>query len=322
MQTFKEICDEIYKVDEKTGKVPLRHPTPITQGMLVKNPPIKEGLVQITPEQALGIYIERLSVNGEIEGYQRVQALPSARQIARLLRAGGEIPEVSLALDSGRVFADDGATRILGCIIARKPIWAVIRKRDYSARKKRFASQHMQRRISADVLALANDGIIFRYIQEAVVARKNGQDHPWARIVGAKNSSIVMSPHVAVLSLTNYVLAIRGNSSMRPEEERLRSAFSADKGIQLARVLLAFGTKSTNPLAFRPFAIRAITDAAVMIVAREGYRESDVQRWERHMVSFDWSGYAWVRSSRELATQLIRHWNKRLGPDSRIAESG
>lgn len=320
MLTVKEICDEIKKT-EKHGKA-MPNSVAVTRGMTIREAPKKEGLVQITPEQALSIYIERLNVNGAVEGYQRVQDVNRCRRIADVLASGKDIAEISLGLDSGKLFCDDGGHRLIACVIARKPIWAVIRKRSFGARAERFANQRFARRVNADVLALAADGAIERYIQDAVVVRKNGGDHPWATLVGHKNTQAVIGPAAAVGALTNYTLSIRGTSN-HPSSALARASemFSPAIGEELARLYLAFGTKSTNPLAFRPIAIRAIADTAVLVIAREGRKATDIQRWERHMSSFDWSGFAWVRSSTELVSVLIRHWNKRLGFDKKIRES-
>lgn len=321
MPTIKEICDVVYQTDA-AGRVPIRAtPVPVTKGLAIRDAPKKQGLVQITPEQALSIIVERVTVNGSIDGYQRVQDITHARRIAAALRRGEDLAEVSLALDGNAVYADDGAHRLIACVIARKPIWATIRRRSSEQRAARFASQQKARRVGADVLALSSSTAIHRYVQDAVVARKNGLEHPWVPLVGAKNTSAVMGPHLAVSALANYSLAVRGNNLLqRLDEQRIDEAFKPAQGEELARLFLTFGTKSTNPLAFRPAAVRAVADAAVTVIARQGWKKQDVDRWTRHMASFDWAGYAWVRSSRELASVLIRHWNKRLSEDKRVAE--
>lgn len=320
MPTIKEICDELYQLDPRTGKTPLRNPTPITKNMVIRAAPKKVGLVQITPEQALSIIVERVTVNGKIDGYQRVQDQWQARRIAAALSRGEDIAEVSLALDKGNVYADDGAHRLMASVIAKKPVWGVIRERSPEQRAARFTNQSKARRPGSDVLALSGGSAIHRYIQAAVVARKNGAEHPWAQLVGQKNTSAVMGPHLAVVALTNYALAIRGSNTSRMDDERINRGFKPVMGEELARLFLTFGTKSTNPLAFRPAAIRGIADASVTIIAKQGRKPADIERWARHMATFDWAGYAWVRSSRELAIVLVRHWNKRLGDDKRINE--
>lgn len=320
MPTIKEICDELYQLDPRTGKTPFRNQTPVTKNMVIRAAPKKIGLVQITPEQALSIIVERISVNGKIDGYQRVQDQQQARRIAAALKRGEDIAEVSLALDKGNVYADDGAHRLMASVIAKKPIWGVIRERSPEQRAARFTNQSKARRPGADVLALSGTSVVHRYVQAAVVARKNGTEHPWAQLVGQKNTSAVMGPHLATAALTNYALAVRGSNLQRMDDERVNRAFKPEMGAELARLFLTFGTKSTNPLAFRPAAVRGIADAAVTIIAKQGRKKQDVERWTRHMSTFDWAGYAWVRSSRELASVLVRHWNKRLGDDKRIAE--
>lgn len=320
MKTVGDICDEIYRLGAD-GRVPQKGRIPVTRGLTKRAAPTKPGLVQITPEQALSVIIEHVSVNGTVEGYQRKTNVGHARRIARALERGEDVGEVSLGLDGGRLLAPDGQHRLIGCVISRKPIWAVIRPMTTDARAKRFASQQQARRVSAEVLAMASSGAIQRYIQDAVVARKNGTDHAWAKLVGAHNSAYVMGPHVAVSALTNYTLGLRGSNHVnRVDEVRLNAAFNAKLGDELAQLLLTFGTKSTNPLAFRPSAVKAIADAAVLVIFKQGRKPQDIARWERHMASFDWSGYAWVKSQRELSLFLIRHWNKRLGLDKKISE--
>lgn len=317
--TIGEICEAIPQV--KNGKLaPNAKFIPVSEGLIVRNAPTKSGLVQITPNQALGILVERVTVNGAVDGYQRNHFSTHARKIARALERGEDVGEVTLGLDGGKLYATDGQHRLIACVISRKPVWAVIRPMTKDKRADRFVSQRSARRVNADTIVLAGRNSIQSYIKDAIAARKNGGAHPWAEIVGEKHTSITMSPNVAYGALLAYTFGVFASGSLNQfDTERINKTFKPKVGDELAQIFLTFGTKQTNPLAYRPAALRAITNASVAAYVRTGKRPDDFARWQKHMAAFDWPGYAWLTRSNDITHQLIVHWNKRLGPDRKVS---
>lgn len=320
MQTIEDIANTILKVDPRTGKVTnARKRISIAEGMTKRKPPLKPGLVDLTPEQALAVYVERVSVDGEgaVAGYQRRLTIQHARRIARALAAGKDVGEVTLGLDNERLFATDGQHRLIACVIAKRPIKAVIRPMTKPQRAERFASQSQAKRVTADVLVLAGANPIHRYVQRAVASRSSGRDHTWANLVGEKSNLDVMGPSVAYQALVSYTTNNMVAHSIAADDPRI-GAFTAEVGDELAQLLHTFGTKRTNPLAFRPVAIRAIAATAVLAIMRTGRHSEDVARWTRHMAGFDWMGYAYLKRGPDITEHLVKHWNKRLSANKKI----
>ena len=102
---------------------------------------------------------------------------------------------------------------------------------------------------------------------------------------------------------------------------RTLEEFDARLADQLGRLIACFGTKTTNPLAFRAKSLRAISFAAIHIVRRNDHWQGakDEERWIRHMPQFDFANYAHLGNREmEMALLLVDHWNKRLPEPRRV----
>lgn len=317
MQTMYELCKQV-KQTSKAGKATKTSPS-IVEGLVVEKPPLKTGLVQLTPGQILGCYVERLEYNDRIGGYQRDFKLPHVRRIAAAMARGAEVPEIALGLDGQRVFIDDGQQRACAAVIARKPLYAVIRIRSAEERRRRFGLQAQQRRISADVLALAGEGPAVDYVRAALEAKSQGRPHPWAELAGETGDHGQIGPHLFLQIVSAYALGLLVSpSALEMPVVEQRKAFRTEHADELAGLIRVFGTRHTNPLAYRNAAVRAITDTAVLAVRRNPAPADAAKRWARHMVTFDWAGHAWLTTNRPLRGVLVAHWNKRLAAASKI----
>lgn len=316
METIEQIASTIRVVKE--GKTHKAAPH-ITDGLVASKTPTRTGLVELTPQQALSIRVERVAYNGQVTGYQRmVTNLPHVRKIANAVIRGESIDPVTLGLDGGFLYAVDGHNRILAHIIARKPIRAIIEPMTYKERAARFAAQRFTQKLTADNLVLASNDKIANYIKDAIAS----EAHVWHPLVGLTGSPRHLSPSAAYDILVRYTLGIvgmGGSLGIKMDSLRIGKADLRDAP-ELSTMLLAIGTKQSNPLAYRPATIRALTDVAVMAVVRGNKNRNPlIERWCRHMPTFDWHAYAWATRMADIRPPLIAHWNKRLSPAQKIS---
>jgi len=307
-----EIGKDIKQTDAR-GKVNKNSPS-IVDNINPQSVPTTEGYHIVSPNQLASLLVPKQEVkDGKIVGFQREVTKTHARRIAKSIEAGEPLPVLEIGLYRNAAWAVDGQHRALGAIIAGAKLPIVCRKLGIEEMRKLFASQRKARRVNPSVLILSDDNDYAEYIQESVT----DDNHPWASLVTYRNSSDTkMTPHQAYECIVRYVGGTLGTHIQaivqgKPFDRRL-----AD---ELSTLFLAFGTKKTNPLAFRPIAIRAITYAAVLIVMRKGSKKADIDRWISHMPKFPWEDYMGIRKSKELAYMLIRHWNKRLLEGRRIS---
>lgn len=321
MLTIYEICKE-WRVTTN-GKA-FKGSLSVVDGLVPAPPPAKEGYMQFTPEQAAGVIVERITFNEGVKGYQRISVSQrKARSVARDLKKGKKISILDLAIDGGKVFAVDGAHRLCGSVISRCPVPVVVRAMTPDQRAEVFANQRLATRPSTDNIVLAGSGLINEYIKAAINARNRGEDHPWAALIGNSATDLTISPNVAYEVMGRYCLDLIGGSGTIMKnigDEALKRFRKADAD-ELASLLLCCGTKQTNPLAFRPAAVKALADLAVLALVRRGKRGEDIQRWRRHTPSFDWAGYAYLTHTIDIRDKLVQHWNKRLSTDRKIRAS-
>ena len=301
------------------GRGGLRVQDSVAAGLQVRKPPAKSGLVQLTPEQAAGVLVEQVSVNGSVDGYQRDTFSAHAKKIAAEMEAGKDVAEVTLAVEANKVFAVDGQHRLAASVISRKPIWAVIRPMGYHDRRERFASQNKSRRVAGDVIVLAASDPISKYVQQAV---SGDVSNPWSAIVGIKTSDTKISPALATGLIQTYAMSqisSKVTGSAAPTAART-GKFDRAYADELFTFITVFGSKRTNTIAFKPAALKAITNAAVMCVRRSDDPAAAASRWVRHMVEFPWAENAWHTKERDMRAALIRHWNKRLNVKNKVRE--
>jgi hypothetical protein len=317
METIGDIAKTIRSV-APTGKAHKGTPF-ITEGMTPRNTPTKTGLVEITPEQALAIRVERVGFNGEVTGYQRpITNMTHVRRIAAAISKGRAVEPVTLGLDGGNLYAVDGHHRILAHVLARKPLRAVVDPMTYKQRAERFAAQRYRSNLTADNLVLASSDKIANYIKAAI----SHPDHPWHPLVGMTGNNKHISPNLAYECVGRYCAGIIGGGGslvMRMPSERIMQ-LDLDQSSELAKMFLSVGTKLTNPYAYRPATARAFTDVAVLAIIRaERGRTQLIERWCRHMPGFDWQAYGWATRTADMRPALIAHWNKRLAAAQKIS---
>lgn len=274
--------------------------------------PRKPGLYTLTPEQLLSVNIPHYSLNGNLEGYQQAFKLPQARAIARAMMEGRDLPvaEYSIGEDSV-VNATDGQHRTIAAIIAGLPLDVRIKERSVVQQRQLYADQSKGRKPNKTTLILAGDGPYELYVLDALTS----DAHPWSRIVSEFGSSARMSVPTMHSMLTAYV----GNAlSDDPRQSpSVIDRFDSEVADELATDVLApFGTKTSNPLAWEAFRLRAIATAATLILRRSDDHAADLARWQKVMVRFPWREQSIHRRAPDMADALIAHWNKQLPHDS------
>jgi len=314
-----EIGKSVLKVNA-AGKANKNSPS-IVKGLKPKQPPMTEGYHILSPEQLASLLVpkQELTDKGTISGFQREIARPHIRKISADLLNGDPTPVLELSLYRNALWAVDGQHRALGAIDAGVPIPVVIRKLDAGQMRKLFASQYKARKINASTLILSADDAFSEYVQDAVTA-SSPQDNPWYGMVAAKTSSTSrLTPSQVHEFVLKYVSSTVGQHSQQLVRTHKFEREFANEGAELIK---AFGTKRSNPLAFRPAAVRALAYAAIFIIRRRGSKASDIKRWKTHMATFPWHEYAAVTKSKDLAVHLIRHWNKRLLAENKVPLPG
>lgn len=286
----------------------------IIDGLTPKKPAVREGLVMLTPENLLTLRIFPVSVNGKVVGYQRGLRISDAKKAAKWLEAGKRIPSINVALDgNGRLWIVDGQHRAVAAIIARVPIRAEVEKLDRNEQKELFLSQRHATRVNADVLTLASTDPIARYVQQAV----SDSGNPWAPLVSARrDSKTKMSPYNAYRLLLRYVYNVEAQKAQQAAIKE--DGWDSRLADELASLIACFGTKQTNPLAYRPSTLQAIGATAMWVFRRTEPHVTDRERWVEHMPLFQFAQWAHVTTQLAMTENLLDHWNKRLSAARRV----
>lgn len=261
----------------------------------------------VTPEQALSIIIPRVEVNSRISGYQRDFYRQQARRVALGIREGKVFPPVSLSIDGhGAVYGTDGQHRIVGHVIEREPVAAVIRRLTKEQQRQLFSDQGEGRKVDRNVLILAGRSPYDEYIQDAITSNT----HPWGQIVSANPKSRTrIGPYAMQVLLIQYV----GNTTQAKLNSAIVERWDEQLANEMAPLIACFGNKQTNPQAFRATSLRAIGETAMHVFRRnETVQESDHERWVRHMPMFRFDNYIHVRRQSDMTYWLVAHWNKKL----------
>lgn len=307
MPTLYDIAKD-YKVT-KNGKAS-KDAKSIVEGIEPATELPSPGYRNLTPEELASLEVPTLEVNGQIDGYQREDKRNHVRQIALALARGEEMPPILVSLYDGKANVTEGQHRALGGIAANRPVPAVVKHRTLSEQKRLFANQRKAKPVSNDTIVLAANGAFAEYVQDAVTS----PDHAWAEIVGPRRSESKIGPSQMYGLVVTYVARIQRTRREAVSDDRFDRA-AADR---LAELLLAFGSRKENPMAWRPVAIRAIGLAALKILRENGEQPEDVERWKRQMPLFPFARYMVINRSDELSKELIRHWNKRLGASRQV----
>jgi hypothetical protein len=307
-----DIGKEIQRTDDR-GKVTTTSP-PITEGLKPGHFPLKEGYHVVTPEQLASLNVPRVEIiNGRIHGFQRPEITkPHVRRISRAMEAGEPMEVLEVGLYKNSAWLVDGQHRGLAALMSRLPLPVVARKLSVEEMESLFSNQTKSKRINPSLTVQTAKTDFARYVQDAITENK----HPWNSLVTAQMSSQKkLTAHQVHEAVVHYV----GNSLGSHTRTLVESAkFDKELSDELATIYKAFGTKNTNPLAFRPVAVRAITGAAILIIRRGGSRPKDIKRWKNWMPLFPWNEYMGIRSSKDLTVFLVRHWNKRLSKENRV----
>lgn len=272
----------------------------------------RPGLRRLSPEQIISLEVPVLGrENGHFSGFQRPVIPTHARRIARHLEAGGAVPAIEVSiLEDGRALVTDGQHRGIGAVISGTSLLAVFTRRSEEEAKALFANQGRARGVNPNVLVLAGDDPYSEYVQDACTS----PDHPWGRLVGTKATDTRISPNQLYGILTTYSANRLGKASTRAVD----TTFDRHLCDQLADLFSAFGTKQSNPTAFRVTSLKAIAETATLVFRRGDGARADLERWRRHMPSFQFVHYQHLRRTVELSDALLDHWNKRLSSERRV----
>lgn len=287
--------------------------------------PRREGLRKITPGQLLSVRIPVTRImNGKIEGYQRKFSAGRARSIARWLHNNRTeylrtLPVIEISvLEDGTAFYTDGQHRAAGAVIEGVPIRAVITRRTIEEARRLFTLQGLAIRPPRNLLIINSDGPFEEYIQDAITC----ENHKWSKLITSTESGkshTKMSPTTAFAMLQIYVVGRLSPAGRDVGQNIDEGKFDIDAADQLAALVSSFGSKSTNRLAYSAIGLRAIALTARQVFRNQEPHADDFNRWLRIMPAFQFSDYAYLRSSNELADMMIKYWNVRL-PKSRKAQ--
>lgn len=295
--------------------------TPATDGHQVVPFPLREGSMEIGPDQLLWARIPVQKIkDGDIRGYQRHLRPPKARSFARWMLGNPnymrELPVIEISITDGRAYITDGQHRAAGAVLANKPIKALLTKRTMDEARRLFANQAKGLKPNRNVLILDGDDPIEEYIQDAVT----DPAHPWHQLISSAESVGTKSNRISATGaygmLRTYVTLDSGAGRNETSRAAL-SRFDKKAADDLAVLLSAFGTRKTNPLAFSGMALRAIAVTARAVFRDREPADGDRDRWIRHMSRFSFAHYAYLKSSTELAEKLIAWWNKKLPAERR-----
>lgn len=275
--------------------------------------PRREATVLLTPEQLAGIRVPLQRIAGDqIRGYQRHLDTQKARDFAKYLETFDDdsylkiVPVIEVSITDDQLFYTDGQHRAAGAALAGKPIEAKLTKRSMAQARELFSLQRKAKSPSRTVGILNGTDELDVYIQDAVTSPGS---HAWKRFVTSSNhgpTDTRLSAATVETLLNAYMGRARDNSP-RP--------FDPSAADELAGLLSAFGTKSTNKPAFRAKSLGAIARVAKVIFRDRKPHPEDKGRWATHMLGFEFA-YVEYMPVKEITLRLKQHWNKGLPRDS------
>lgn len=322
--TVLEIASDIKQID-------LDSPAPshqadikesVADGIKAKPFPMKEGYFKVTPAQIASLEVPIITIGDKVEGFQRDtrESKTHARKMAKAMLGGKDFPPIMVSTykdDKGKTHAiiSDGSHRAVASLIARVPIEVVSKKRSFEDAKQMFADQRKQRKISSDQTILTGNSPLEHYIQDALTS----DDHAWSGMITTQRDKRKITPITAAMCIGAYVHDSM-NAGLNYYATKSEEEFDAAKADELLALIMAFGNKTTNPLAFRSNSLKAITHTAVYVFQRnENPQSGDRARWMEHMPTFAFEDYPHLLAKHgQLMQALLEHWNRRLSANRKI----
>lgn len=276
---------------------------------------LREGIHELSPEQTLSLFMPVLQVGDGISGYQRDarKTQKHVRQIAKAIEDGIMIPTATVAKADDGYYLTDGGHRGLASIMTRSNFRVEIRSMNEAQQRELFHNQTYGQKLRREHSVLTGDTSLALYVQDVFTAPESAWD---GLITLSHNPRGKLTPAglESVAAMYGSGVIVSSGEAKRMADEKFSEKFANE----LAHLIRAFGTPSTNPLAFTTLSLRAITMAAVMILRRGPRKEGDVRRWMMHMPKFDFAAYQHIRKATLLREELIKHWNKRLSAERRV----
>lgn len=309
----------IYNLIEKTGR-PRRgrsNSDSIVKGLTPVPFRNEVGLRVISPEELLSLRVPVLHrETGALKGYQRPLKMVHAAKIASSIEEGKAIPAIEISLDElgEEAYITDGQHRVVGSIIARRPIAAVVTQRTYAQAHQLFADQALAKKPTTDHLVLTGTDRMAKYVQDALT----NTTHPWHKMVHETNKS-KLSPSTMHRLITMYGCDAIGTLTT-DMVRNVSSRFDPSRADELADLIGVFGkdskgefSKKNNPLAFQRTNLSSLVQAAVYIFIRadDVKPKEDRDRWMSHMVDFNWVKFSYIREVKGMTEELLTHWNKK-----------
>lgn len=314
--TIFELASQIPYMDLSVPGQGKKNRPSVAQGLVPEPFPIDKPYFFASVPQILSLRVPILEIDGGIRGFQRGKGIHHAREIARAINAGKEMPPALISVfPDGLAYIGEGQHRALGAVIAQMPLECVVKKRAVADARELFSNQTKAKNVKTDNTLLTGNSPLEIYIQDALTTDK----HLWSDMVGLQASDLRMSPTTMANIVGAYVFNALHNG-VRSFVSKPESQWDEKYANELARLIQPFGTKVTNPLAFRGNPLRAISYAAVWIIRRNpAWRgDKDFERWRAHMPKFDFAKYPHIlNKEHDLAHEMVRHWNKRL-PEARL----
>lgn len=315
--TIFELASTIKQVDLTTSRVRGSKSAPsVTLGLTPEPFPATEGYFQVSPEQIASLRVPKIEVGSSIVGFQREKVNSHVRKIARAMLDGQEMPPLIVSIfPDGQAYANDGQHRALAAVVARLPLDVVVKRRSIADARKLFASQQKAKAVRSDDTLLTGNSDLEIYIQDALTA----VSHPWSHLVAVKQSRTRISPTTMAAIVGSFVYNSL-TANVTDFVRRREGDFDENLAHRMAHLLDAFGSKSTNPMAFKGGTLRGVSQAAVYVFRRNPeLQEGDWERWQRHMASFDFARFPHLFTKESaMAIELVNHWNKRLSEDRKV----
>lgn len=318
MPTLYELTKEM-RIDKSSGVVLGTKITPV--------PFDKTTGYRIVEPEALGslkvpvVTLDEVGGHGNLAGFQRNYQPLRARKIAQAILSGTEMPPILVSIDeNGEPIITDGQHRAIGSMLAGSRLGVIVEARPRKKAQELFANQRLGVQPPNDYLILAGTGPFNEYVQDAVTSTT----HPWANIVGpgkyigGSGSTTKITPAQMYTLLVQYVGDQAGIRSSSAIVSGLQGRWDDKTADELAGLISCFGTKESNPNAFKGNSLRAIGVVATLAIRRTGRHQKDIDRWKTHMPTFNFGLYSHLGTG-GIGDNLIAHWNKRLRDTSRIS---